>query len=401
MTNPNRLFLGGAFLLILAALLWTALPVLSPIWLGGILIFILLGLKDEGPVLRRLAISVVLTTVLWIFIDVKGTVIPFLIAYVLAYLLDPLADRMERIGIRRGIGVFVFFVLTFGLLGWLGSIFIPSLAVQIQELIKHFPTLVDQVLKILEHNLSRILVLFKLDPVAVELKLTEQATAQTQQFLLHLLSHISGIGSFLTELVHIVIVPFLTFYFLRDFNNIQKWSSEFVPKPHRSNYFFFLWRMNRILGAYFRSQILVCLIMGFLTWLGFTIFGLQFALLIGITSALLNIIPFFGLIANLSFALLTALITPDPMVTMFKIGIVFLFVHALEAYVISPKIVGDRLGLHPVAVIFSVFVFSHFLGFWGLIVGVPIAAFIKFLMDEWKRRQNWRQKLAEKHAGCG
>ena len=73
----------------------------------------------------------------------------------------------------------------------------------------------------------------------------------------------------------------------------------------------------------------------------------------------------------------------------------------IEAYIISPKIVGERVGLHPLAVIFSILIFSRFLGFWGLVVGVPTAALIKFLIDEWKRRQKWREMLAEKTATEG
>ena len=81
---------------------------------------------------------------------------------------------------------------------------------------------------------------------------------------------------------------------------------------------------------------------------------------------------------------------------MLKIGGVFLIVQALEGYIISPRVVGKRVGLHPLAVIFSILMFARFFGFWGLIIGVPTAALIKFLIDEWKRRQKWKEILVEK-----
>ena len=114
-------------------------------------------------------------------------------------------------------------------------------------------------------------------------------------------------------------------------------------------------------------------------------------------NGLLNIIPYLGLYISLGIALLTGFFTPTPLISMLKIGGIFLIVQAAEAYIISPKIVGERVGLHPIAVIFSILVFSRFLGFWGLIIGVPTAALIKFLLVEWKRRQKWKEIMAGKH----
>ena len=159
---------------------------------------------------------------------------------------------------------------------------------------------------------------------------------------------------------------------------------------------FYLWRTNRILGGYIRGQLIVCSIVGLLTGVGLAVLNLPFAILIGFITGVLNIIPYIGLYISLGLALLTGFFTANPLISMLKISGIFVFVQMLEAYTISPRVVGQRVGLHPVGVIFSILIFSRFLGFWGLIIGVPTAALIKFLVDEWKRRQKWRELLAEK-----
>jgi len=200
----------------------------------------------------------------------------------------------------------------------------------------------------------------------------------------------------LGQILNVILIPILTFYFLKDFNRIQEWMLNMVPRKYRSSCYFYLWRTNRILGGYIRGQLIVCTIVGVLTGLGLAVFGIPFAILLGVMTGLLNVIPYIGLYVSLGLALLTSLFTAHPLVAALKIAGVFLVVQSLEGYVIAPKIVGERVGLHPLAVIFSVLVFSRFLGFWGLIIGVPTAALIKFLLDEAKRRQRWKEILAEK-----
>jgi predicted PurR-regulated permease PerM len=96
-------------------------------------------------------------------------------------------------------------------------------------------------------------------------------------------------------------------------------------------------------------------------------------------------------------AILVSLFAPHPGILILKVLMVFAVVQGLENYVISPKVVGDRLGLHPIAVIFSILIFSKFFGLWGLLIGIPCAALIKFFIDEWKRHLKWHELREAKH----
>ncbi len=395
MENSRRIVAGVVVFLLLAAFLWTTHPILSPILVGGVLLFLLLGLK-EYPLARRLSIAVVIVLLVWFFTKTQGVLFPFLVAFVLAYLFDPLADLLERGRIPRTLGTLFLLFLTLGILVLVGMILIPNLVREIQDLIGRIPGMANRVAAFVQKNLPRLLGFLRVDPTKLQQSLLEEIPSRAEQVLLNLLRGITGIGAFLGQIFNMILIPILTFYFLKDFDRIRAWALDFVPRKYRNICTFYLWRLNRILGGYLRGQLIVCTMVGLLTGLGLGLFGLPFAVLLGVLTGILNIIPYLGLYISLGLALLTGFFTPHPFASMLKIGGVFLVVQMFEAYVISPKIVGERVGLHPVAVIFSILVFSRFLGFWGLVIGVPTAALIKFLVDEWKRRQKWREILAEK-----
>jgi predicted PurR-regulated permease PerM len=287
-------------------------------------------------------------------------------------------------------------IVTFGLIVVVGGILIPSLVREIQDLIRRIPTLATQISMFVSSNLPRLLTFLHVDSEQFQQSLLEKFPSGAEQVLSNLLKGISGIGTLLGRVLNIVLVPILTFYILKDYERIRDWMLGFAPKRYRSSVYFYLWRMNRILGGYLRGQIIVCTIVGVLSGAGFAIFNIPFAILLGVMVGLFNVIPFIGFYVSLAVALLAGFFTPEPIIAMIKIGGIFLVVQTLEAYVLSPKIVGESVGLHPVAVIFSILIFSRFLGFWGLIIAVPTSALIKFLIDEWKRREKWRAILAEK-----
>jgi len=395
MENHRLTLAASAVFLILAAFLWTTQNVLSPLLIGGILVFLLMGMK-ESIMARRLIVGIVLILLVWFFVMAQAVVFMFVTAFVLAYLFDPIADWLEGKGIRRSLATFFLLFITLGLLVLFGSILIPSLVSEIQELISRIPGMANNVAVFVQSYLPKVLEFLRIDAAEFQDGLLEEVPKRTELVLSNLLKGVTGIGAFLSRIFNVILIPVLTFYFLKDFNRIRDWMLDMVPRKYRGNSYFYLWRLNRILGGYIRGQIIVSTIIGILTGLGLTLFRLPFAILLAFLTALLNVIPVIGLYLGLGIALLTGFFSPEPLLAMLKIGGVYLFVQALDGYVIAPKILGDRVGLHPLAVIFSVLVFARFLGFWGLIIGVPTAALIKFFVDEWRRRQKWREMLAQK-----
>jgi predicted PurR-regulated permease PerM len=284
-------------------------------------------------------------------------------------------------------------------------ILIPSLVTEIEDLIAGIPEVAKTVFDSIQTGLPRILKFLRIESSQLEQSLLEEIPSRVEGLFVNLLKGVVGVGAFLGQIFNLIIIPLLTFYFLKDFNRLKDAFLDIIPRKKRAICIFYAWRMNRILGGYLRGQLIVCVIVGIFTGLGLTLFRIPFALLIGVAAGILNIIPFVGYWITLGLCILTALFTPDVLLSLIKIVGVFMTIQVIEAYVISPKIVGERVGLHPLAVIFSVLVFARFLGFIGLLIAVPTTALLKFLLDEWRRRQKWKEimdgkdvNLAASHA---
>lgn len=390
-----RWLAGGAVFVLLTAFLYGVRTILSPILIGGILIFFLTGLKDL-VMMRRLSVAVALMLTVWIFVNAQNVVFPFLGSSVLAYLLMPVADWLEKKHLPRIIAVALIMAVVLSLIVLIGVLLIPSLVREIQTLIENIPALAGSLYKSIRENLNDVLKVLRIDAVELQEGLLDEIPNRAEVLLSNVLKGMTGIGSVLGQLINVVLLPILTFYFIKDFPRIHQWMLDLIPRRHRNLALFYQWRFNRILGGYIRGQMIVCSFVGLFTGAGLAIFGIPFALLLGFLTGLLNFIPYIGLYVSLGLALVATLFPGAPPLAFFKVAGVFIVVQGLENYVLSPKIVGERVGLHPLAVIFSILIFSRFLGFWGLIAGVPTAALMKFLLDEWKRRQKWREMLAEK-----
>jgi predicted PurR-regulated permease PerM len=346
-------------------------------------------------------VVIFLILLVYVFVKAQVAIFPFIVSFAIAFVFNPIAGQLERWGVKRSVGTVLLLVVTFGLIVVIGILLIPNLAKEIQELIHRMPTLAAPVAAFIRSNLLKLLGLFHIDPDRFEQYLLEKFPSGAEQILSSLLKGITGIGTLLSRIINVILIPVLTFYILKDYDRIREWLFGFVPKKYRSSVYFYLWRMNQIMGRYLRGQIIVCAIVGVLSGIGFAIFRIPFAVLLGVIVGLFNFVPFVGFYASLGIALLAGLFTPEPVAAMIKIVIIFLVVQTLESYVLSPKIVGKSVGLHPVAVIFSILLFSSLLGFWGLIAAIPASALIKFLIDEWKRRENWREIRAEKTRPSG
>ncbi len=394
--HKNALFLMGiGITLLLAMFLYATRSVLSPILIGALLVFLLSGLS-QFPLANRLNTLVVLILLIWIFIHAQAVMLPFIVAFILAYLFEPIADQLVKWKFPRILATALLLILTLSLVVFFGIIIIPNLIVDLGKLVLKIPNMINQLGNFLEEHLNSFLTYINIDPEEFFQNLRDEIPNRLQQFLMNVGQSLSSVGSVLGQMFNFVLIPILTFYLLKDFHKIQSWILDLIPKKYRSVTCFYTWRMNRILGGYIRGQIIVGTIVGVLTGLGLMLFKIPFAVLLGFLAGVLNIVPYVGLYASLGIALLTGLLSPEPFASAIKIAGVFMSVNVIEAYIVAPKIVGDRVGLHPLAVIFAILFFSRFLGFWGLLIGVPTAALIKFLIDEWKRRQKWSEMLENK-----
>ena len=168
---------------------------------------------------------------------------------------------------------------------------------------------------------------------------------------------------------------------MRDFPSVGRAIAQILPPARRDGALSFLHRYDVLLGEYLRGQLLVATFVGIATAVGFWIVGFPNAILLGVIAGVFNIVPYLGLIVSLVPAALIALLTPPLWLSALKVAGVFFVVQSLDSYFFSPKIVGDRVGLHPVWVMLAIIGFASVFGLVGLLLAIPIAVLIKLVIE--------------------
>lgn len=349
--------------------------------------------KLVGSALGGLAIATIVAMTFFAlvygarFLSTFSSVIwPLAVAGILSLILRPVVVLFERrLKIRRPIAV----VLLYGLVVLIASALIlaiaPLLVAQLLEFIAYLPTLWNNGLAWGDQNFPEWLATMRhyLENPAVK-KAADGLTQQAQNFLAHLVPSFRQAGAGLFGLfgffASVAVIPvYLFFFLLTDADPTRELSPNlpFLNPSQREDAVFLVREFLGILVAFFRGQILIGLIMGVLLAAGFSIVGLRFGLAIGLLMGLLNIVPYLGSILGLAIALPLAFFQPDGGINL--VGgclIVFAIVQTTEGWFLTPRIMGQQTGLHPVAIIVAIFFWGHaFDGVLGMMLAVPLTAF--------------------------
>lgn len=379
--------------LVLSIFLYTVRGVLSPFLVFLLLLFVIAPL--QGTRLYILIVSAAgMLTLIWALNATGFLLAPFLLALAFAYIQNPLVSRMERRGIGRTWGTLIMAIPTLVILGLIIFVAIPALGGQIAEFINNSPTYLQRATVWVE-GLQAQLISRDIPGVDEQVLVARLRAIQPEQLVAYLQERQSaiaaaawsgvlglgrGVGTILSLLSYIFLTPILTYYLLRDWPNITARLSELVPMDRRAGVMGFARDYDRLLYGFLRGNVTSSAVVGLLTFLGLWILGFPYALLLGIMAAVFNIIPYVGLILTLIPALVIALFTPDPLLGLGKAIGVFMVVQLLDGAVLSPKIVGESVNLHPVWVILALSIFGFFFGFVGLLLAVPLAVLLKLVL---------------------
>ncbi len=312
-----------------------------------------------------------------------GVLMPFMLAFVIAYLLAPIVDfASQRAHIPSVLAIF----LVYGVFAWLVVLalvyMVPILIQESVRIIRYVPQLSQGLQTTWNYWLGR----FHQQPMPAAIRTAINATAlhlQTQ--LLRALKGLVGaIFGLVPGVLSFLIAPILAFYVLKDLSRVRQHFWNFVPLVWRPGIFKLGLDLDRVLNGYIRGQLLVALAVGVLSALWMVALNIPFALLIGALAAVTDVVPYVGPIAGAIPAVLLGL-TRSPWIA-FYAGVGFLVIHQLEGTVIGPKVVGDSVGLHPLVIIFSILAGGEMAGFVGLLLAVPAAAILKVLLTHLYRR---------------
>ncbi|HKS12166.1 MAG TPA: AI-2E family transporter [Pseudomonas sp.] len=312
-----------------------------------------------------------------------GILSPFLIGILLAYLADPLVDRLERMGLSRTWGVVVVFSLFTLIFLALLLVLIPMLAKQLLRLYELAPQMLDWLQHValpwVQTRLGLADGFWKFDKIKAAIG---AHMGQTTDIVGIILSQATASSlALIGWLANLVLIPVVGFYLLRDWDLMMAKLRSLLPRQREEQVVGLAGECHEVLGAFLRGQLMVMLALGLIYSAGLMLAGLELGLLIGLLAGLAAIVPYMGFIIGIGAAIIAGLFQfggdPYPLLA---IVAVFMVGQALEGMVLTPLLVGDRIGLHPVAVIFAILAGGELFGFTGVLLALPVAAVIMVLL---------------------
>jgi len=317
--------------------------------------------------------------IVWLLHDM---LLPFVAGTALAYLLNPAADRLEGLGLPRIVATLVVigsFVLFFVLVG---IMLFPVLGSQMLSFVQRLPDYVTRLQELITQENKEWLQHLVGDKLPDIQKSIGDLMGEAASWMLAFLKSLWSGGRAIISLFSLIIItPVVAFYLLYDWHAVVDKVDSWLPRRYRDTIRLLAGQIDRAIAGFLRGQALVCMILGLYYAIGLTIAGLNFGLLIGSISGLLTFIPYVGSLTGFVIGMIVAVVQfwPD-WVSIVIVFTIFVIGQFLEGYVLSPKLVGESVGLHPVWLMFSLFAFGYLFGFVGLLIAIPLAAAVGVLL---------------------
>jgi predicted PurR-regulated permease PerM len=334
-----------------------------------------------------LGVAAGLLLLLWLLNDI---LLPFVVGAVVAYFFDPLVVRLQRAGLSRTWATTVVTIIAVLVAVGVVMAILPPLIGQLQDLVAKAPSVLLKAVQRVQPMIEPIRERMGLAPISLQ-ELQAFATERAGQGVRLLGGLAGGLAQRGVALINLFgllfLTPVVTFYLLRDWPKVVAAIDNALPRDQAGTIRGLARESNAAVAGYLRGQALVCLCLGTIYAVGLSLVGLQFGFVIGLIAGLISFIPFVGTLvgAVLSIGMALAQFPPDWM-GVAKVAIVFLLGNVLEGNFLSPKLVGDRVGLHPVWIMFALLAGGTLLGFTGVLIAVPVAAVIGVMVRHLMRR---------------
>jgi len=312
---------------------------------------------------------------------------PVFIALALAYIIDPVIDRFESRRVPRTPAILIFLGILLVFFAALVFLLVPTVQKEMSSLVKNLPgylnSVKEQVFPFVEESLGvRIPETFG--------EMVDTVTSGAGKLSPGLVKPFAGFAGkvlgntayFFLGLLNLILVPVFTFYFLRDFDSIKERVAGLIPLPYKDWMLERMRRVDNVLSSFIRGQLMVCATLAVLYSVGLWLVGVDLALVIGVSSGLLFIVPYLGTIVGVVAASVMALLEFQDVTHLLMVWGVFAVVQLVESYLLTPRIVGTQVGLSPVAVILALLIGGGLFGFIGILIAVPAAAALKIFATD-------------------
>jgi predicted PurR-regulated permease PerM len=337
--------------------------------------------STQKTIMTWLAIAAFAVLLLWLL----GPVLtPFVVAAVLAYALNPLVNRLDALlrgKMPRVIAVILVELLFIVAVLAVLLLIVPILTKQLPLLREQIPVLFDNIQAWLKPLLAEFGVKFAFDFAHIKDFVLKYLNTNAEESVSSVLSSVKLGGSVALAVVgNVFLIPVVLFYLLMDWDNFVARAQSFVPPRMRASFDNFTNEADAVLGQYLRGQLLVMLALAIFYSIGLALFGLDLAWPIGIFTGLAVFVPYLGFSIGLIFALLSGLLQFASIKALVMVAVVYGAGQIVEGFFLTPRLVGERIGLHPVAVIFALLAFGQLFGFVGVLVALPASAVLLVAM---------------------
>jgi len=335
--------------------------------------------------LRRIFILAAIALLLWVLYLLKPVVIPFLMAFLIAYLFSPLVAWLHKYHLPRWLSISIVFI-GIGILMVLAIWYVVPLVWQqlvyardsipagIHWLNATFLPWVSNTFNVEQMEIDTE----QISTVVMDYIQTNYSADSIQTMLLRLAQ--SGLN-FIQIGGTIVLIPIIAFYFLLDWDRMLNSMRRLIPRPYEKNTIQVVHECHNVLGAFVKGQFLVMILLGIVYAVGLQLIGLEVGLIIGMVAGLASIIPYLGFAVGIIAAVIATLFQFGlDWTQLILVGVVFMVGQAVEGYILQPFLLGDKIGLSPVAVVFAVLAGAQLAGFFGMLIALPMAAVIVVLL---------------------
>jgi predicted PurR-regulated permease PerM len=340
----------------------------------------------------------------WALLKVRVIFPPLVLAILVVYILNPLVTRLHRLGVPRIAGTLAAYVVVLGGLALVVIALIPLVSEQVRDFSRSWPELRAQALDFVDANVVRLESALNTDIDTTQISCLlgadettlgdqpsaarcDQVTNQLREQLVAQAGRLTRFGSSLLEVLLVFVVgPLIALYLLIDLPHLSRDLKNLIPESHRDEFVDLGGKVTTAVGGFFRGQLLVALVVGVLSALGFRIIGLPFWFVIGAVAGFFNLVPLIGPYIGGALGFLVGLLTGGIGLGL-RAALVELIVQQLDNHFISPNVMRRTVNLHPVTVMLSLLAGSAVAGFWGVLLGVPAVAVAKVTLGHlWATR---------------
>lgn len=322
--------------------------------------------------------------------DIIYTII---ISGVLAYLINPIIKYFEKYNIKRGLGVFIIYAITLGIIFIFSFLVIPKTGKEMKRLISVLPVYLQRVSQFIDRlymkyyvNIDNMPPLFK----GIEEVIINSIDNVQNVIITSISKFVEGIISTFSKVISLILIPILTFYFIKDKEHFRNKFYLTIPKKYRKKVEVLFLEIDRALSQFIRGRLLLALYVAVATTILLLVLKVDFAIVIGMITGIADIIPYFGPFLGFLPAVFFALLNSP--IKAFWVAVLFIGIQWIENNILAPKIIGESTGIHPITILLALIIGGGMFGVMGMIFSIPLVAVAKilfnFIMENIKKPNN-------------